>query len=126
MAAPSYGTHVNTVHWIALSFGEKDIDADAIEAWAQNAPFNGKLVHFEVNAQSEAGTAPTLDIDIQQGTTSLLSTPVTVVTGTPTEATLATSPTFTKGTKLSIDLDVGGTSPVFTYVSVLMGLEKTS
>lgn len=126
MAAPSYGSHVNTVHWWPLSIGEKDVDTDVTEVFAVNAPFNGKLVHFEVNVNSEAGTAPTLAIDIQKATTSLLSTPIAVVEGVPTEATLATSPTFSKGDKLSIDLNLGGTSPVFTYLSILIGLVKTS
>lgn len=125
MTAPNYGSHVANIEWWPLSLGPDDIDADAVEAWAVNAPFDGKLVHFEVNAQAESGTAPTLAIDVQQGTTSLLSAPIAVVTGTPTEAVLAADTSFAKGAKLSIDLDIGGTTPVFSFVSVLIGILRT-
>lgn len=123
MAAPAYGSHVNNVVYFWLPLGTRT--ADTVEVTAIDAPFSGRLVLFEVTARASSGTNPALTVDIQQGTTSLLSSVVSITADARTEATLATTPTFTKDTRLSIDLDISGTdTPTFNDVTVLIGIER--
>ncbi len=123
MAAPAYGSHVNNVVYFWLPLGTRT--ADTTEATAIDAPFAGKLVLFEVTARASSGTSPTMTVDIQQGTTSLLSEVVSITADERTEATIATASTFTKDTRLSIDFDIGGTdTPTFSDITVLIGIER--
>lgn len=123
MTAPRYGSHVNNVWYQTWHLGTRT--ADVTEVVSFDAPFDGKLVLFEVTAKAATGTNPTLTADIQQGTTSLLASVVSFTAGARTEATLATSTSFVKDTQISVDLDIGGTdTPTFTEVCILAGFER--
>jgi hypothetical protein len=123
MAAPSYGSHVNNLETFVWSL-PGDRDATALEAISFDAPWAGALVHFEVSARASTGTSETCDVDIQQGTTSLLGSAVAVTAAARTEGTLAAANTFAKDTQISVDLTLGGTSPVFSDVTIVAMFER--
>lgn len=72
------------------------------------APNGYKLQHASVTARAVAGTSPTLTVDILNGATSLLSTPVSVAAGTITDAVLTTSPLISDEGTVNINFARGG------------------
>lgn len=123
MTAPRYGSHVNNLVHYVWNLGTRT--ADVTEVVSFDAPYDGKLVFFEVTAKSAAGTSPTMTVDIQQGTTSMLASVVAITAAARTEATLAASPTFLKDAQISVDLDIGGTdNPSFVDVCVSAVFER--
>lgn len=117
MAAPRYNSHVQNLETFVWSL-PGDRDATAAEIISFDAPWDGKLVHFEVSARASTGTSETCAIDLQQGTTSLLDSAVAITAGARTEATLASATTFSKGTQISVDATLGGGSPVFSDITI--------
>lgn len=123
MAVPRYNSHAQNLEYMVLPIpGQRT--ATVAEVIAFDMPFDAELVHLEATARASGGTAPTLTVDIQQGTTSLLSTPVAVTAAARAEATLAAANTVTKDSKISIDLNIGGTSPTWDDVTVTLVWER--
>jgi len=80
-------------------------------------PFNARLVEIQVGASAASGTSPTLSAAAKVGATTLLSTSnltaAGVVRATGDVAVAA-------GSTVTVDLTVGGTSPSFSNVCVLL------
>lgn len=88
--------------------------------------FAGRLKYLSATARASGGTNPTLDVDIQQGITSLLSSAVSVTAGSDAEATLAADPTFAKDAVITIDLTISGTNPTWDDITLLLQFEKAA
>lgn len=88
------------------------------------SPFSARVVHASATARAVSGTSPTLTVDVKQAATSLLSAPVAVAAGTITDAVLSTTPTIPDETAVSIDLAIGGTSPKWRDITLLLLLKR--
>jgi hypothetical protein len=73
------------------------------------APTGYRVVHASVFARAVSGSTPTLTVDVLTGSTSVLSTPVTVTAGTITDAVLATSPVLADEGTVNVNFTKGGT-----------------
>jgi hypothetical protein len=81
------------------------------------------LHQVQVSASAVSGTSPTLNASVKRGAATLLTTSNLTAAGT-----VATSPSSTvvlrAGDDITVDLNVGGTSPSFSNVNVVVVLRK--
>jgi hypothetical protein len=81
------------------------------------------LHQVQVSASAVSGTSPTLNAAVKRGAATLLTTSNLTAAGI-----VATSPSSTvvlrAGDDITIDLNVGGTSPSFSNVNVVVVLRK--
>ncbi len=88
------------------------------------SPFPFQVVHISATARAAGGTSPTLTVDVKQGSTSLLTAPISVTAGTVSDGTLATSPSIPDEANVSVDLTIGGTTPTWNDITVLIALKR--
>lgn len=93
--------------------------ADVAAAIRLKLPFKAKLLGVSASARASGGTDPTLAVDIQAAGTTVLSAPIAVTAGAVAEGTLATT-TIADETVITVDLDLGGTSPTWDDITVLL------
>ena len=84
-------------------------------------PFKARLVGVSATARASGGTSPTLTVNVKQGATSVLSAPIGITAGTVAEGTI-TSPQLADESTLTVDLTIGGTSPTWNDISVVLTL----
>lgn len=82
-------------------------------------PFKAKLIGVSTTARASGGTSPTLTVDVKQGGTTVLSAPISVTAGTVAEGTITTS-TLADESTITVDLTIGGTSPTWNDITVLI------
>lgn len=82
-------------------------------------PFPAKLIGVSATARASGGTTPTLTVDVKQGSTSVLSAPISITAGTLSEGTITTS-SLTDESTISVNLAIGGTSPTWNDITVLL------
>lgn len=82
-------------------------------------PFPAKLVGVTATARASGGTTPTLTVDVKNGGTSALSAPVSITAGTVAEATIVNS-TLADESVMTVDLAIGGTSPTWNDITLLL------
>jgi len=82
-------------------------------------PFPAKLVGVSTSARASGGTSPTLTVDVKAGGTTVLSAPVAVTAGAVSEATITTS-NLADEAVITVDLTIGGTSPTWNDITVLL------
>ncbi|HEY9081337.1 hypothetical protein [Magnetovibrio sp.] len=82
-------------------------------------PFKAKVLGVSASARASGGTTPTLTVDVQDDGTTILSAPVAVTAGAVAEATLASSQVADESV-ITIDLAIGGTSPTWDDIDVLL------
>lgn len=87
-------------------------------------PFAAKLINATAYARASGGTTPTLTIDVKNGASSVLNAPFSLTAGTVGEATTVTSPNFADESVVSIDLNIGGTSPTWNDITVILMLVR--
>lgn len=91
------------------------------------APWPYRVVSVSAYARSVSGTSDVASqtIDVQQGTTSLLSTPLQLIASdTVYDGTLATTPSITDEATLSVILTLSGTNPAVTDTTVAIGVKR--
>ncbi len=88
------------------------------------APFPFQVVHISATARASGGTTPTLTVDVKQGSTSLLTAPISITAGTVSDGTLTASPSIPDESTVSVDLAIGGTSPTWNDITVLIVLKR--
>lgn len=86
-------------------------------------PFKARLVGVSATARASGGTSPTLTVNVKQGASSVLSAPISVTAGTVAEGTI-TSPQLADESTLTVDLTIGGTSPTWNDISVVLTLAR--
>jgi len=95
--------------------------ASATNAFRFRVARDAILHQVQVSASAVSGTSPTLNAAVKRGATTLLTTANLTAAGT-----VATSPSSTivlrTGNDITIDLNVGGTSPSFSNVNVVVVL----
>jgi hypothetical protein len=97
--------------------------ANAANAFRFRVARDAILHQVQVSASAVSGTSPTLNAAVKRGATTLLTTSNLTAAGI-----VATSPSSTvvlrTGDDITIDLNVGGTSPSFSNVNVVVVLRK--
>ncbi len=90
-------------------------------------PWPYRVVSVSAYARSVSGTSDVASqtVDVKQGSTSVLSTPVQLVASdTVYDATLATTPNITDEATLSVILNMTGTNPSVTDTTVSIGVKR--
>ena len=121
----NHGAHIPLVLLPIHIAGQRT--ADAVEAALVKLPFKADIVECSATARASGGTSPTLAIDVQVGTTSILTEGMDITAGTVTTVTLTDAVggvAVADGDEISVDLDVGGTSPTWDDITVLLTLAR--
>lgn len=90
-----------------------------------NLPFAGQLIGVSATARASGGTSPTLTVDLKQGGTTVLSAPISITAGTVAEGTITTS-ALSDEASMTVDLTIGGTSPTWNDITVLITVVRSS
>jgi hypothetical protein len=91
------------------------------------APWPYRVVGVSAYARTikTSATDETYTLDVQQGSTSVLSSPISIAaSNTVYEGTLATAPNITDEATVSIIATIGGTSPTVSDITVLLVLKR--
>ena len=86
-------------------------------------PFKAKLVGVSASARASGGTTPTLTVNVKQGGSSVLSAPIAITAGAVAEGSIASAQLADEST-LTVDLTIGGTSPTWNDITVLLTLAR--
>lgn len=88
------------------------------------APAGYRVVNATATARASSGTTPTLTVDVKSGSTSMFSTPVAVTAGAIATAVLGTAPNIADESTVSVDLAIGGTTPLWEDITLFMLLKR--
>lgn len=88
------------------------------------APSGYRVVNATATARASSGDTPTLTVDVKSGSTSMFSTPVAVTAGAVATAVLGTAPNIADESTVSVDLAIGGTSPLWQDITLFMLLKR--
>jgi len=105
---------------VVFKFNSYTASRTGIASW--KAPTGYTIKHASVTVRAVAGTNPTMKLRGKDGTFLRYSTTVSAA-GTK-DMSLTATPTITDETQQSIDLIAGGTSPVFSDITVLLFLRQ--
>lgn len=86
-------------------------------------PFKAKLLGVSATARASGGTTPTLTVNVKQGAASVLAAPISITAGNVTEGSI-TSPQLDDEGTVTVDLTIGGTSPTWNDISVVLTLAR--
>lgn len=111
----SAGYHLLPIH---IS-GQYTATTTAVAKWL--APMPCEIFHVSATARASGGTSPTLSVVMKNGASTVSTLAITA--GTITEGTLANT-TVPDETALSIDFTIGGTSPTWNDIMVLVGCKR--
>jgi hypothetical protein len=87
------------------------------------APFPCAVLNVYATARASGGTSPTLTVDVKEAGTTVLSAPVSVTAGTVSEGTI-TDKKIADEAVVTIDLTIGGTSPTWDDITVVLVLKR--
>jgi hypothetical protein len=82
-------------------------------------PFPCRLLGVGAIARASGGTSPTLTVDLLNGGTSVLSSAISITAGTYSEGTISTA-TVADEAVMSVNLTIGGTSPTWNDITILI------
>jgi len=88
-------------------------------------PFKAQVLGISASARASGGTTPTLTVDVLEGGTTILSAPVAVTAGAVAEATV-TDTTLADEAAITVTLTIGGTTPTWNDIVVLITLVRLS
>lgn len=88
-----------------------------------NLPFAATLIGAQASARASGGTSPTLTVDVKAGGSTVLSAPITVTAGAVAEGTITTA-TLADEAAITVDLTIGGTSPTWNDITVVLTIVR--
>ncbi len=100
--------------------GQYTANTTAVAKWI--APMPCEVYHASATARASGGTSPTLSVVLKNGA-STVSTIGPITAGTISEGTLANT-TVADEAVFTIDLTIGGTSPTWNDITVLVGCKR--
>ncbi len=86
-------------------------------------PFKAQVLGISATARASGGTSPTLTVDVKEAGTTILSAPVSITAGTVAEGTV-TDASLADESAITVDLTIGGTSPTWNDITVLLVLKR--
>jgi hypothetical protein len=94
--------------------------------WKSPWPYRVLSISAYARSIATAGT-PTYTVDVKQGSTSLLSTPISIATtqaATIMDGVLAATPNIVDEANVSVILTLGGSTPSMTDTTVRLGVKR--
>lgn len=88
-------------------------------------PFKAQVLGVSATARASGGTSPTLTVDVQEGGTTILSSPISITAATVAEGTVSDSSLADEST-ITVDLAIGGSSPTWDDITVLVTVRRTN
>ena len=88
-------------------------------------PFKAKVLGVSAKARASSGTTPTLTVDVKEGGVSILSAPFSVYSSAVTEGTISDK-TIADEATVTVDLTIGGGSPVWEDIMAILTLRRTN
>lgn len=86
-------------------------------------PFPATVVHASATARASGGTSPTLTVDVLEAGTTILSSAISITAGTVSDGTLSDT-ALADEAAVTVDLTIGGTSPTWNDITVLLVLKR--
>lgn len=86
-------------------------------------PFEANVLGVSASARASGGTSPTLTVDVKEGGVTIMSAPISVTAGSVTEGTV-TDILLADEAAMTVDLTIGGTSPTWNDIVVLVTLAR--
>jgi hypothetical protein len=86
-------------------------------------PFAAQLIGVSASARASGGTSPTLTVDVLEAGTTVLSAPIAVTAGAVAEGTVADA-ALADEAAITVNLAIGGTSPTWDDITVLLTLVR--
>lgn len=88
-------------------------------------PFKAQVLGVSATARASGGTSPTLTVDVKEDGSSILSSAISVTAGTVSEGTVSDT-SLADESIITIDLTIGGSSPTWDDITVLLTLRRTN
>lgn len=88
-------------------------------------PFKAQVLGVSATARASGGTSPTLTIDVLEAGTTILSSAMSITAGTVTEGVI-TDTSLADEAVITVTLTIGGTSPTWNDMTVLLILRRTN
>jgi hypothetical protein len=88
-------------------------------------PFKAQVLGVSATARASGGTSPTLTVDVLEAGTTILSSPISITAGTVSEGTISDS-SLADESAITINLAIGGTSPTWNDITVILTLRRTN
>ncbi len=89
-------------------------------------PFKAEVLGVSATARASGGTGPILEVDVTEGGTSILSSPMSITAGSVTEGTVSDTSIADEST-LGIQLNIRGVdSPTWNDITTLMTIRRTN
>lgn len=85
-------------------------------------PFPATLLAVQASARASGGTTPTLDIDVQEAGTTLLSAAMSITAGAVTQGVIADK-NLADEAEMTVDLAITGSSPTWDDIFLLLVLK---
>lgn len=121
-ATQNYITDVS-VQVIALHIsGQYTATTDPVSKFKM--PFPCRIVGVSATARASGGTTPTLTVDLEDDTVSVLSSAISVTAGTVSEGTIANAAVVDESV-MEVVLTIGGTTPTWNDITVLVTVVRT-
>ena len=103
----------------------RQLTATVTSLFAFQMPFKATLVEVSATARASGGTSPTLSIDVKEAGTTVLSSAMSITAGTVTVGTISDS-SIADNAKITVDATIGGTSPTWDDITVLLTFERAA
>ncbi len=87
-------------------------------------PWPAKLVTVQATARASGGTTPTLTVDLKEAGVSKFTTPIAITAGTVSEGVVGTIFRVADEAVMTVDLTIGGTSPTWDDITVVMIVKR--
>lgn len=99
--------------------------ATAVNVVKFNIPFKAEVLSVQATARASGGTSPTLTVDVKEAGTTILSSVISITAGTVSEGTLSDT-SLADESAVTVDFTIGGTTPTWNDITVLITVRRTN
>ena len=90
-----------------------------------NIPFKAQVMGVSATARASGGTSPTLTVDVKEAGTTILSSAISITAGTVSEGTVSDT-SLADEAAITVDFTIGGTTPTWNDITVLITVRRTN
>lgn len=121
---PNFSIAIPGIQVMPVNFAGQ-VGADKTDAVTIKLPFAAQVIGVSATARASGGSSPTLAIDVLDDGETILSAPIAVTAGTVSEGSiLSTAAIVADESLITIDLDLGGSSPTWDDITVTLTLAR--